>query len=356
MKILVIRHDNIGDLILTTPLFRALRERFPDAQIHALVNSYNVPILQNNPDLNQIYVYTKGKHRAPGSSLLVNHWRRLLLILKLRSMRYDTVIVANWGYHPRLLRPARWIAPGSIIGFVPSRTKISGITHGISINAAPRHSVEKAFFLLSPLGIEGPPPPLRLLPTLEEKSRARDLLRSQAWFRDDRPTIGVHISSRKELQRWPWEHFSEFIKRRHAKTGCQFMLFWSPGDENNRMHPGDDQSAASIIAATAGLPLLPYSTDRLESLIGGLSVCDAMVCSDGGAMHVGAGLGLPILCFFGDSVAKNWHPWGVPYELLNPTTRNVKDITVDDADAACERLLSRIGEVLPERLAIAREQ
>ncbi|MCX6970086.1 MAG: glycosyltransferase family 9 protein [Verrucomicrobia bacterium] len=343
MKILVIRHDNIGDLIITTPVFRALRERFPDAQIDALVNSYNFPILQNNPDLSRIHVYTKGKHRSPGASLLMTHWRRFRLMLRLRSTHYDTVIVANWGYHPRLLRPARWIAPASIIGFVPARTTIPGISHGIPINTAPRHSVEKAFFLLRPLGIEGPPPPLRLVPDPGEKRRAQDLLRSQTWFRPDRTVVGVHISSRKELQRWTGGQFSELIKRLHAKDGFQFMLFWSPGDEKNRMHPGDDQAAASIVASTSGLPVLPYATGRLETLMGGLSVCDAMICSDGGAMHVGAGLGLPILCFFGDSPPQNWHPWGVPYELLNPATRNVKDIPVEDAGAAFERLMGKMS-------------
>ncbi|MEI6493336.1 MAG: lipopolysaccharide heptosyltransferase family protein, partial [Verrucomicrobiota bacterium] len=142
MKILVIRHDNIGDLIITTPVFRALREHFPDAQIDALVNSYNFPILKNNPDLSHVHVYTKRKHRPPGDSLLMTRWRRLRVLLKLRSTHYDTAIVANWGYHPRLLRPARWIAPTSIIGFVPARTTIPAISHGIPINTAPRHSVE----------------------------------------------------------------------------------------------------------------------------------------------------------------------------------------------------------------------
>ena len=343
MKILVIRHDNIGDLIITTPVFRALRQHFPDAQIDALVNSYNVPILRNNPDLSHVHVYTKAKHRPVGDSLLMTHWRRFRTLMKLRATRYDTVIVANWGYHPRLLRPARWIAPKSIIGFVPARTQIPGISHGIPINTAPRHSVEKVFYLLSPLGIEGPPPPLCLVPDLEEKRRALDLLRSQAWFRANQTTVGVHISSRKELQRWSWLQFSELIKRLHQKFGYQFVLLWSPGDDKNRMHPGDDQAAASIIAATACLPVLPYPTERLETLIGGLSVCDAMICSDGGAMHVGAGVGLPIVCFFGDSKPAYWHPWGVPYEVLNPDTKNVKDITVDDANAAFERLTAKIS-------------
>jgi ADP-heptose:LPS heptosyltransferase len=261
--------------------------------------------------------------------------------MKLRATHYDTVIVANWGYHPRLLRPARWLAPESIIGFVPARTKIPAISHGIPINTAPRHSVEKAFSLLRPFGIEGPPPPLRLLPDLEEKRRAVDLLSAQSWFRTNCTTVAVHISSRKELQRWPRENFSELIRRLHAKHKCQFVLFWSPGDGKNRMHPGDDEAAASIVAATDGLPVLPYPTGRLETLIAGLSVCDAMVCSDGGAMHAGAGVGLPIVCFFGDSVPRNWHPWGVPYELLHPTTRNVKDISVDDTVDAFERLVEK---------------
>ena len=85
-----------------------------------------------------------------------------------------------------------------------------------------------------------------------------------------------------------------------------------------------------------------YPTGRLERLIGGLAACDAMICSDGGAMHVAAGLGLPIVCFFGDSIAQNWHPWGVPYELLQPPGRNVGGISVDDAESACDRLMAKV--------------
>lgn len=44
MKILIIRRDNIGDLICTTPLFEAIRQHYPDAYLAALVNSYNALI------------------------------------------------------------------------------------------------------------------------------------------------------------------------------------------------------------------------------------------------------------------------------------------------------------------------
>lgn len=338
MKILLIRHDNIGDLIITTPLFRALRQRFPDAQIDALVNSYNRPVLNHNPDLSHVYVYTKGKHREANETLLMAYWRRIFLMWKLRWEHYDTVIVANWGYHARLLRPARWIAPKSVIGFVPDDRKITGVDHGLSVDTTPPHCVEKAFCLLRPLGIEGTPPPLCLIPAPEEKQKAQQLLEAQSWFQPERTTVAIHISSRKIRQRWPWKCFAELIQRLYKRYNCQFMLFWSPGDEKNKMHPGDDQSAQEILAATKGIPLLPYPTQRLETLIGGLSVCNTMVCSDGGAMHVGAGVGLSLVCFFGDSSPQMWRPWGVPHEVLQPASKNVSDITVDEAEAAYGRL------------------
>lgn len=117
------------------------------------------------------------------------------------------------------------------------------------------------------------------------------------------------------------------------------MLFWSPGDENDPRHPGDDKKATTIIDQCLGLPLLAYPTRKLEELIGGLSNCQAMFCSDGGAMHIGAALGLPIVCLFGDSNASNWYPWGVQHQVLQPESRNVCDVSVDEAYAACRRTL-----------------
>ena len=82
-------------------------------------------------------------------------------------------------------------------------------------------------------------------------------------------------------------------------------------------------------------------TEHLSELIAGLSLCDAAVLSDGGAMHVAAGLGKPLVCFFGNSPAERWHPWGVPYELLQKPSRDVSDIRVDEAAAAFGRLIAR---------------
>ena len=90
--------------------------------------------------------------------------------------------------------------------------------------------------------------------------------------------------------------------------------------------------------ALADLPIQACPTQQLEELISGLSLCDSVICSDGGAMHLAAGLGKPILCFFGKSDSARWHPWGVPHLVLQKPSLNVADISVAEALADFEKL------------------
>src|ERR687892_2259827 len=109
MRILVIRRDNIGDLVCATPLLAALRRRHPQAHIAALVNSYNAGVLTGNPDIDAVHVYTKLKHRE--KSLLGTLTERLHLLSGLRKQDSDHVILAKSGFdrHGRAL--ARRIRP-----------------------------------------------------------------------------------------------------------------------------------------------------------------------------------------------------------------------------------------------------
>jgi len=342
-KFLVIRRDNIGDLVCTTPLIHALRERFPDARIDALVNSYNRPVLAGNPDLDNVYAYTKAKHREDHETVLGVHWRRARLMLELRRLQYDYVILANCGFLMRPLNLARWVGPQNIVGFVPPGKKVPAINIPVIIDKVARHEVENVFRLLEPIGITGTPPALQVRATPEETAAALQALGITRDEANRSLLVAIHISARKIPQRWPAERFAMLMRELNEKWNCRFILLWSPGDENNPLHPGDDGKAASIMAAISDLPVLAYPTTQLGALIGALSICKAMVCSDGGAMHVGAGLGLPTLSFFGNSDASTWYPWGVPREVLQKPRRHVDDISVDDAAEAFSRLKQRAG-------------
>lgn len=340
MKILIIRRDNIGDLICTTPLFEAIRRQYPQAYIAALVNSYNAPAIAGNPHLDAIFAYTKGKHAA-GESVWQAYLRRAKLLWQLRRMKFDYVLLATSGYAARSLKLARMLAPKHIVGFVTDQAssgKIDlAIPHG---GGSGLHETADMFRLLAPLDVAGDIPDLTVVPDPALAARLRAGLPA-AVGQGAGPLVALHISARKEKQRWPVERFAELAQRLHARHGARFLVFWSPGDENNPFHPGDDGKAARLLAALADLPAAPLRTGHLSELIAGLSLCDAAVLSDGGAMHVAAGLGKPLLCFFGNSPAERWHPWGVHYELLQKPSRDVADIGVDEAAEAFGRLLAR---------------
>jgi ADP-heptose:LPS heptosyltransferase len=336
-SILIIRRDNIGDLVLTTPMFEALRRRYPDAYIAVLVNSYNAPAIAGNPFVDDIFAYTKGKHA--GGSVLGAHWRRLQLIWRLRRQRFDVVILPNGGFAARALSFARLLKPRRIVGFC-SGAAPAGLSVPIAHAGGEHlHETEDICRLLAPLDVSGPIPGLTVLPdrALADKISAG---LPAAFTRAAGLVVALHLSARKEKQRWPVERFTELARHLHAAHGARFLVFWSPGDENNPFHPGDDGKAARLLGDIADLPVAPVRTAALAELIAGLSLADYAVLSDGGAMHLAAGLGKPLVCFFGNSPASRWHPWGVPYQLLQKPSEDVGDISVEETLQAFARLLA----------------
>jgi heptosyltransferase-3 len=347
LKFLVVRRDNIGDLVCTTPMFEALRRRFAGARVYALTNTYNLPILHDNPFIDETFAYTKLKHREQGVSMARVCWDRARLIVELRRRRIDYAILAGTGFVPRALRFARLLNPRHIVSHEPMGEHISAIDMAVpydSSNSA--HEVENVHSILAPLGITGSPPPLCVVPSGAALKRVEAALGNRD---PSSAPIAVHISARKASNRWQTERFAALLRRIHAAYPSRFLLFWSPGGSDDPRHPGDDAKAGQLINQLAGVPVVPYATNELGELIAGLSLCQRVICSDGGAMHIAAALRKPILCFFGNSGAARWRPWGVPHVLLQPASRNVSDVSVEDAFAGFQQLQRETADYRGDR-------
>ncbi len=342
-RILILRRENIGDLVCTTPLIAALRTHLPDAHLAVLANSYNAPILRHQPDLNAVYAYTKGKHAESWAAAGRAHWQRARLLWDLRRQRFDDVVLADPSFVPRNLRLARWLcgsrAAGRVIGFSDgSEAAKRGLDFPVELaGQMGRNVVETVFELARAWDISGPPPPLRL----SAETAAPTAIPAGG-------TVGLHISARKPSQRWPATRFSGLARLLAERHGVKFRLFWSPGDEDHPQHPGDDRKAREVLEVLQGIAIVPQPTERLEQLVEGLAQCQAVICADGGAMHIAAGLGKPLVCLFGDSEAWKWRPWGVPHKLLQDGSHDVANIGVEqvaDAFAALQKeLATRRGE------------
>jgi ADP-heptose:LPS heptosyltransferase len=298
-RILVIRRDNIGDLVCTTPLFDGLRRAQPNAWIAALVNTYNAEVLARNPALDAVYVYEKLKHRR--GSLTSNLLARARLSSELRRVKFDYVLVP--APTPRTLRLAASLSPRELIAPPP-------------VPDDKRHEVERTYALGEALGVTGMPGPMRIFPDpkIHEKIRRRV---------GPGPFVAVHISARRPAQRWPVERYAELLNE--LKKQSRILLLWAPGAHDDPRHPGDDEMARVL----SGDGVMPLPTSDLATLIAALSLADRVICPDGGAMHLAAALGKPIVALFGDSPVERWRPWSVPHRIaVPPPSGNLADLSV----------------------------
>lgn len=317
MKILVIRTDNIGDLVCTTPLLTALRGRYPDAWIGVLANSYSAPVLYGHPAIDEVFEYSKAKHLDGDRSVLASYWQRLRTILRLRAMSLDLVLIPSVAGQKSALRFARWLGASRVV---------------VNEDSEARHEVEKVYAIdrFLPDSLSFPPPSCSVVaqPSAVAELVSRLALPTQA---RRKVRVGLHISARKPSQRWPAGSFVRLARQLVSRyPDLEFLLFWSPGSADDAKHPGDDEKAQEIMATLAGdLPIYPVETHRLQELVAGLSLCDVVVLSDGGAMHVAAALGKPIVCFFGQSAVDRWRPWGVSHVVLQDESLQVDRLRVD---------------------------
>ncbi len=298
-RILIARRDNIGDLVCTLPVFEGIRRRYPDSHIGALVNSYNAPLLEGNPYLDSVHVYTKSKHR-PDAGLAALVRDRLTLVAGLRKGRYQTVLHAG----------------GRARAEMRAIMRLAGIPEQIEDQGAdgPLHEVERVYGLLQALDIVGPPPSPHLALAPQTVAAARETLGQRGFGQ----AIGLHISAREEENRWPLGNFADVI-RRGAEHGHRFVVFWSPGDTSRPEHPGDDERARELLDGCRGLPVLGYPTPNLLALAAGLAAVRTLVGSDGGHVHIAAAMGTPVIGLYCHYKVSRWHPWGLGHTVLQAT-------------------------------------
>ncbi|MBI5328266.1 MAG: glycosyltransferase family 9 protein [Deltaproteobacteria bacterium] len=326
-KILFIRRDNIGDLICTTPAIHALREKFPKTKIGILVNTYNADAVAGNPDIDEVYVYEKAKHAKDKNRFSV--WlENLRLLLKIRKEKYDVAIGCGYKYSTSLARYTFLTGANNRIGYVKSSA--NSISYNISMNepSEPVHEVVATFKLLEPLGISGEPSNLVLLPSDDEKEKVLKCI--------PHPNlIAMHISSRKENNRWPADSFIELGNKLMKKYNVMPLILWAPGSSKNPFHPGDDEMAYKIAAKISGAAV--YKTTRLGELIAAISLCKLTICCDGGAMHIAAALGKPVLTIWGSTDKRRWALWKAEGIILQKGLR-ADEISVEEALVAFERM------------------
>lgn len=334
-NILVIRRDNIGDMVCTTPLLEGLKLAFPQAKITVLVNKIAEDVVSHNPHIDRLYVYKKAKHRAKNETTIGVYWQRLKIMLALRQTRFDATILANPVACKYSLRLAKMAGAHNIIGAALPGMQLDRPFSKSDFHG--EHQVEHTYSYLSALTESAPSiPPVQLFLSSAERDAAN--ARIAASFPAPGKIYGVHISSRSPKRRWAVESYAAFINKLLEDEQARVLVFWSPQGTLDPDDKGDAARTDELMQLINSPRVVRYPTASVRELMAGFDRCEQILCSDGGQMHLAAGLHKKQVVFFGDTNARLWHPWSGEYQIMQTASGECQDISPEAVWQAWQKL------------------
>lgn len=308
MKILLIKRDKIGDLLLTTPLIAHLRHILPQAEIHLLANDYNAWVVSGNPHLSRLWVYPRV--RSAGRMDLGAALRQGLMLWKLRRQNFDAVIAAGGEESHRAIKRAAWLGRKRSIGYCSDPGLCRLLTDPLPVPEG--HEARRMMGLLAPLGLPQPdelPPPL-LIPPEEALAQGRAWLHEQGLLPGGYVVLG--LGARKAKRQPDARQILHLVRHLRKAHGLASVFVWTPGASDNPLYPGDDAVAQPVLdAAPAGLH--PFRGPLMPAL-GLVWHARASVFPDSGLMHLAAASPGGVLGLFAnrrDSTSpEQWGPLG----------------------------------------------
>lgn len=282
-RILVICTRLIGDVLLTTPLIRAAKERWPHSRIDVLGFGGTLAMLRGNPDVHELIEVKSGSGWLESLGLIRRLWRR-----------YDLALIAQ---HTDRAHLYGFIAGKRRSGLVPNEPrawwKRALLERAFPMGAGEPHvALEKMRLLdpwVRPASATVVPPPAAPLPAdLSAMLRA--------------PYVVMQVPTRVRYKQWPIEHYREAV-RAMVDAGVQVVL--TGGDA------ATDRAATAAVATVAAPPQVIDAAGRLglNQLTMLLQHAAAYVGPDTSITHLAAACGIPVVALYGPIDPRLWGPW-----------------------------------------------
>jgi len=271
LKILLIRTDKIGDVILTTPAVAAIREKYPQAEISFLAGAYARSMLENNGGLDEV-ITEKGFFET---------------LREIRSRNFDIAVIFFVNREVSLLAflagiPVR-IGPASKIWSLFLNRRV--YQHRSQIK---KHEADYNLELTRALGADAQPREPVLNLTSGEKSEGWELLSRVGLSKEDF-IVALHPGSGGSALNWPKEHFAALADRLLKEFPVKVLLTGSPAEAPLL------EEIASLMTAK---PVILREAMTLRHFAGLISLCKLFVTNSTGPLHIAAALHVPTVSFF----------------------------------------------------------
>jgi len=288
MKILAIKFKYLGDVAITIPALRALRQTYPDAKLHVLVSQEAMPILEYIPWIDKIWGYPRKKSQGTKKEAFS-------LIKSLRKEKFNLSIdfVGNDRGAWISLAIGAKIRLGQISpkGFLGRKFCYS---HRISEASNDIHEVDRCLHVLTRIGVSNvtsTEPELYSDPSLD--------LFAQTYL-PEKPIL-CHLSTSSPGKEWPIEKWAAFY---HLSSEFKNRIIFSSGPS-----PRERQLLSDLFSAIPNA-LVIKDILSLPQFMAIIKNASAVICGDTFVSHAAAGLKTPVVTLFGPTLSKLWGPKG----------------------------------------------
>ncbi len=297
-KILLVRNDNLGDLICTTPSIEALRKKYPESQIDIVVNSYNYIAIKNNPFIDNIYSYTKPKHKKVINDKIKAGLGKLKMLWDIKREDYDIAVVFRGGYSKSAELFSNISGAKNRIGVKNTKNRDNFNIHIPVI--ADKHEVEFCFDCLKPLDVEYNGEKTYFYIS-DEYIKKFQIYNGSTIF---------HISARMKPNQMSYEKLKQIL----LKLNKPILLTADPKDWNMAKELEKSTKATFI------------KTKSFLDWAGVIKNSKLFITLEGGAMHIAPALGIKTIALFGCSNINKWYPWGFKHLTVQDESKMAKNI------------------------------
>jgi len=334
-RILIARLDRIGDVVLSTPAIKAVREAYPASHIAFMVRPYARDIVAGNPFLDEVITYDKR----------MGLWGTLKFIRFLRRRRFDLALVLHPTSRTNLLaylaRIPKRIGFDKKMGFMLTRriphTKQFGL----------KHEIDYTLDLVRHIGIESPSRDLHVPISSKNEERVDKLFARYNVAKSDK-VIAINPGASCHSKRWHPERFANVADGLARKHKAKIVL----------VAGGEDRGITKRIASLMKGPCINLAgATTVADMASILRRARLFISNDSGPVHIACAVGTPVIAIFGRSdrglSPTRWGPSNPGDVVLHKDVgcvvclahncklgfKCLEAITVDDVLAAANKIL-----------------
>ena len=325
-KILFLRHDVLGDMITTLPLFRLVKKNFPEAEIHVVCTKSNSAILTYCDAVDNIHVVSPNILTAPHLHLSE--------IRAIRSLDIDIIVncyTARTSKNGILIRLLS--GPNTISSTVYAGERYASYFSAQSTLASSMISMWDKMFMLGveTFGLtysdeERDP----WLPALEQHAQSARQTINELGLKE-KNFIAVNLSVGQERNIWPIQSYKIYLGYL-LENGFNPLLFGMPKEQS---------LIESIQSEFPTISHYPFGRE-LQEIGMALSMADCAMSPDTGFVHLATSVGCPIILLDQQrprQIAETWSPYRVNYVRVESTSSIVADIQIIDVIHATQMLM-----------------